>query len=164
MAHPVVLSDASPLIALALIDRLNLLHSLFGEVLITEVVKGEVLVGGDKPGETAIAAAIEASWIRVIADQWLEPQFPDLDEGEASTLRAAMHIGVPCLVLIDERVGRATARELGIPLSGTLGLIVQARKRGLIPSARAAFEQLLERDFRVATEMIREALVQVGEG
>ena len=55
MAHPVVLSDASPLIALALIDRLNLLHSLFGEVLITEVVKGEVLVGGDKSGETAIA-------------------------------------------------------------------------------------------------------------
>jgi predicted nucleic acid-binding protein len=164
MAHAVVLSDASPLIALALIDRLNLLHSLFGEVLITEVVKGEVLVGGDKPGETAIAAAIEASWIRVIADQWLEPQFPDLDEGEASTLRAAMQIGVPCLVLIDERVGRATARELGIPLSGTLGLIVQARKRGLIPSARAAFEQLLERDFRVATEMIREALAQVGEG
>ena len=160
MAHPVVLSDASPLIALALIDRLNLLHSLFGEVLITEVVKGEVLVGGDKPGETAI----EANWIRVIADQWPEPQFPDLDEGEASTLRAAVHIGVPCLVLIDERAGRATARELGIPLSGTLGLIVQARKRGFIPSARAAFEQLLERDFRVATEMIREALVQVGEG
>jgi predicted nucleic acid-binding protein len=87
-----------------------------------------------------------------------------LDEGEASTLRAAEHIGVPCLVLIDERAGRATARELGIALSGTLGLIVQARKRGLIPSARAAFEQLLERDFRVAAEMIREALVQVGEG
>jgi predicted nucleic acid-binding protein len=45
MAHAVVLSDASPLIAFALIDRLNLLHSPFGEVLITEVVKGEVLVG-----------------------------------------------------------------------------------------------------------------------
>jgi len=164
MAQPVVLSDASPLIALALIDRLNLLHSLFGEVLITEVVKREVLVGGDKPGETAIAAAIEAGWIRVIADQWLERQFPDLDEGEASTLRTAMHIGVPCLVLIDERAGRAAARESGIPLSGTVGLIVQARKRGFIPSARAAFEQLLERDFRVAPEMIREALVQVGEG
>jgi hypothetical protein len=61
MAHPVVLSDASPLIALALIDRLNLLHSLFGEVLITEVVKGEILVGGDKPGETAIEATGSAS-------------------------------------------------------------------------------------------------------
>jgi predicted nucleic acid-binding protein len=97
-------------------------------------------------------------------DQWPEPQFPNLDEGGASTLRAAMRLGVPCLVLIDERAGRATAKELGIPLSGTLGLIVQARKRGLIPSARAAFEQLLAQDFRVATEMIREALVQVGEG
>jgi predicted nucleic acid-binding protein len=53
---------------------------------------------------------------------------------------------------------------LGIALSGTLGLIVQARRRGLIPSARAAFEQLLERDFRIAAEMIREALGAGGGG
>jgi len=66
--------------------------------------------------------------------------------------------------LIDERTGRAVARELGITHTGTVGLIVQAKKRRLVPSARRIFEQLLAKDFRVAAEMIREALAQAGEG
>jgi len=164
MARPLVLSDASPLIALSLIERLELLRLLFGTVTITEVVRDEVLSGSAKPGEAAIANGIESGSIQVIADRWLEPRFPELDEGEASTLRAATHLGAPCLVLIDERVGRAIARELEIAHTGTVGLIVQAKKRGLIPSARALFEQLLAQHFRVSGEMIREALVLAGEG
>ena len=164
MARPVVLSDASPLIALSLIDRLDLLHSLFGRITITEVVRSEVLEGGTKPGQAAIATAIQGKQIRVIADEWPEPNLLQLDEGEASTLRAAIHLKVPCLVLIDERAGRAVARELGIPHTGTVGLIVQAKRRGLGPSARTTFEQLLAKGFRVAAETIREALAQAGEG
>lgn len=164
MARAVVLSDASPLIALSLIDRLDLLHSLLDRITITDVVQREVLPGGCKPGQAAIAAAIEAEWIRVIGDPWPEPKLHELDEGEASTLRAAMHLKVPRLVLIDERAGRAVARELGIAHSGTVGVIVQAKKRGLVPSARQLFEQMLARHFRVAAEMIREALAQAGEG
>ena len=66
MARPVVLSDASPLIALSLIDRLDLLHRLFGRITITEVVRSEVLEGGTKPGQGAIATAIQGEQIRVI--------------------------------------------------------------------------------------------------
>ena len=72
MARPVVLSDASPLSALSLIDRLDLLHSLFGRITITEVVRSEVLEGGTKPGQAAIATAIQGKQIRVIADEWPE--------------------------------------------------------------------------------------------
>ena len=163
MAQSIVLSDASPLIALALIDRLDLLRSLFGQVSITEVVKAEVLADGSKPGEAAIAEAIKSNWIRVIPDEWPEPQFPALDEGEAGTLRAAVNVGVPCLVLIDERAGRAVAAELGIAIAGTVGLIVQAKMRGLIPSARALFANMLEQDFRIRPELIRAALAQTQE-
>ena len=163
MAQRIVLSDASPLIAFALVDRLDLLRSLFGQVSITEVVKAEVLIDGSKPGEAAIAHAVQSNWIRVIADEWPEPRFTALDEGEASTLRAAVNIGVPCLLLIDERAGRAVASELGIAMAGTVGLIVQARKRALIPSARAIFTDLFDKDFRIGAELIREALAQAGE-
>jgi predicted nucleic acid-binding protein len=163
MARPVVLSDASPLIALSLIERLDLLHSLLGRITITDVVQAEVLAQGDRPGQAAIAAAIRAKRIRVIIDQWPEPKLPDLDEGEASILRAAIHHGVPCLVLIDERAGRAVAKELGIAHTGTVGLILQAKKRGLVLSVRTLFEQLLAQDFRVSAGLIREALAQAGE-
>ena len=164
MARPVVLSDASPLFALSLIDQLDLLPLLLGTITITEVVRNEVLIGSAKPGEAAIAEAIKAGAIRVIADQWQQPRFPELDEGEASTLRAATHLGARCLVLIDERVGRAIARELRIAYTGTVGVIVQAKKRGFILSARTLFQQLLAQQFRVSVELIREALVQAGEG
>ena len=163
MARPVVLSDASPLIALSLIERLDLLHSLLGQVTITDVVQSEILAGGDRAGQAAIVLAIEASHIRVIIDQWSEPRLPDLDEGEASTLRAAIHQGAPCLVLIDERAGRTVAREMGIAHTGTVGLILQAKKRGLIPVVRTLFEQLFAQDFRVSAGLISEALVQAGE-
>lgn len=163
MARSIVLSDASPLIALSLVDRLDLLHSLLGRITITDVVKQELLAGGAKPGQAAIATAIEAERIQAIADRWSEPEFHELDEGEASTLRAAIGLGVPCLVLIDERIGRAVAKEWGIAHTGTVGLIVQAKRRGLVPSAKGIFEELLANGFRVAAELIREALAQVGE-
>jgi predicted nucleic acid-binding protein len=163
MARPVVLSDASPLIALSLIDRLDLLHLLLGPITITNVVQAEVVAGGNRPGQAAIAAGIKAKWIKVIVDEWPEPKLADLDEGEASTLRAAIHHGLPCLVLIDERAGRSVAKEAGIAHTGTVGLILQAKKRGLIPSVRTLFEQLLAQDFRISAELIRVALAQAGE-
>lgn len=158
-----VLSDASPLIALSLIDRLNVLHALFGTITITGVVQAEVLAGGNRPGQSALAAALKAKRIRVIFDEWPEPKLPDLDEGEASTLRAAQHYGGPCLVLIDERAGRAVAKASGIAHAGTVGLLVHAKQRGFIQSAKTAFEQLLAKDFRVSAQLIKDALVQAGE-
>ena len=74
-----------------------------------------------------------------------------------------MHQSQPCLVLIDERAGRAVAKELGIAHVGTVGLIVQAKKRGLVPAARVVFEQLFGQDFRVSAGLINEALAQAGE-
>jgi hypothetical protein len=59
--------------------------------------------------------------------------------------------------------GCARRREAGIAHAGTLGLIVQARKRGRVPSARTLFAQLMANDFRVAPEPIRAALAEAGE-
>jgi len=163
MARRIVLSDARPLIALSLIDSLDLVHALLEAITVTDVVHAELSVGGDKPGQAAIARAVKRRRIRIIPDTWSDPDLSYLEEGEASTLRAALHQRSPCLVLIDERAGRAVAKELGLPHVGTVGLIVQAERRGLIPSARALFEQLLARDFRVSAGLIRAALEQVGE-
>ncbi len=163
MARRVVLSDASPLIAFSLLGRLDLLHALLGRITITEVVHAEILAGGVRPGQAGIAAAIPARRIRVIIDRWSEPRLPDLDEGEASTLRAAIHQSVRCLALIDERAGRAVAKESGIAHTGTVGLIVQATKRRLVPAARTLFEQLFAQDFGVSAGLIKEALAQAGE-
>lgn len=98
--------------------------------------------------------------IEVTTDQ---PGFPDLDEGEAASLRLALASPDQALVLIDERAGRAVAREYGLRVAGTAAVIGMARRRGLIPSARAIFEQLHRSDFRIAPDVIRTVLERCGE-
>lgn len=160
----IVLADASPLISLAAVGGLEWLHGLFGTVTLTTVVRDEIIPGAGRAGESEIGAAIERKRLRVIDDEWSIPQFPELDEGEASMLRAAVNLRVPCLLLIDERAGRAVARELGFAVTGTVGIIVAARRRALIPAVRPVFEQLLDRNFRISAELIRAALSECGEG
>lgn len=92
-----------------------------------------------------------------------EPVFAELDEGEASTLRAAVNLRRPCLILMDEKAGRAIAQELGFAVTGTAGIILAAKRRRLIPAARPVFEQLLENDFRLSAELIRAVLTESGE-
>lgn len=158
-----VLADASPLITLAAVGGFEWLHRLFGAVALTDVVLAEVMPGTGRSGERELGRAIEAKRLEVIEDKWPTPQFPELDEGEASVLRAAVNLGGPNLLLIDERAGRAVARELGFAVTGTVGIIVAARRRLLIPAAKPVFEQLLARDFRVSAELIRAALSECGE-
>lgn len=159
----IVLADASPLISLAAVGGLDWLHRLFGAVVLTDVVLAEVMPGEGRIGEGEIGRAIEEKRLEVVEDKWPTPQFPELDEGEASVLRAAANLGGPALLLIDERAGRSVARELGFAVTGTVGIIVAAKRRSLIPAARPAFEQLLARDFRVSSELIRAALAACGE-
>jgi predicted nucleic acid-binding protein len=101
--------------------------------------------------------------LRVVAPVPGEPDLPDLDEGEAASIRLALASGPRVLLLIDERAGRAVARELGLQLAGTAAVIGLARERGLIPSARAVFARLHSSDFRIAAEVIQAVLERCGE-
>ena len=159
----IVLSDASPLIILARIDGLVWLHGLFGQVRIPAQVHAEILPGQGKPGESDLQAAIGQGWLSVLEQDWPTPELPTLDEGEAACIRAALNLDAPCLILMDERLGRAVAKEHGIAVVGVAGLVGVARKRGLIESAAQIFDRLSAENFRISTEVIRAVLRDVGE-
>lgn len=163
----VVLSDASPLIGLAIVDGLTWLPELFGEVWIPPSVHREVLPGLAARGEVEIAAAAKRKAIRV----WRKSipaarvALPDLDEGETDCIRIAMANDVgDTLILMDERAGRAVATENGIRVAGTAAVIGLAKKRGLILSAKARFAKLHATDFRISAVVIQAVLRDVGEG
>ena len=86
----IVIADASPLIALARVGGLSWLEQLFTEVMLTEVVLAEVLTGHYLATEAPIRQALAAGWLKTVAFTTTDPALPDLDEGEASSIRLAL--------------------------------------------------------------------------
>lgn len=162
MARFVVI-DASPLIGLAIVDGLKWLPELFGTVFLPESVKQEVLPGNASRGEEAIAHAIDAGWLQV----WPEPIAPlldiDLDMGETDCINLGLSNADEVLLIMDERAGRAVAKEKMLRVIGTAAIIGMAKKQGLITSAREVFEVLHTSDFRISAAVINQILLSVNE-
>ena len=159
----IVIADASPLIALARVGGLDWLQHLFIEVMLTDVVLAEVLTGRYPATEAPIRQALAAGWLKTVAIPTTDPELPDLDEGEASSIRLALSCNGPALLLIDERSGRAVAQDLDLRVAGTAAVIGLARQRGLINSARQVFAALHASDFRIAPAVIKSVLDRCGD-
>jgi len=135
---PVVLCDASPLMTLGKLNRLDLLASLFSEVQIPRAVYDEVVTQGLTRG-AADAVTVRLFWQ---SHQWPIVDVPEatvsayipplvLDPGELEVLALAQSLADP-LVLLDDEVARAEARRLNLRLCGTLGILVRAYRQSLL--------------------------------
>ncbi|MEI8259446.1 MAG: DUF3368 domain-containing protein [Deltaproteobacteria bacterium] len=155
----IVVADSTPLIYLARLGVLEVLASMFGEVVVPHVVWVEVVeTRPDAPGVSAIRAA---QWIRV-SDRALGEVDLGLDPGETAAIQLAESLRADVL-LIDERAGRAVALERGLTVRGTLGVLVQARRSGAIPALRPVLDALVDQGFRIMPRLVTEALRAVGE-
>lgn len=159
----IVVAKSGPLIALARIGRFHLLRSLYGSLLIPPAVRKEVLtLGADRPGGAELALA---AWIQVrpvhdaIAVQLLRERL-GLGESEAIVLAIESNAD---LLLIDELRGRRVAEARGINKTGTLGTLVLAKKRGLVPALSPLLDALVQAGFRMSPELRRQALKLAGE-
>lgn len=158
----VVLADASPLIGLARIGGLTWLRKLYRSVFVTRAVRAEVSVAG-QAGQPELTAAFRARWLRHLRSEPAEPEFSGLDSGEASTLRAALALGDRALVILDDFAARREARRVGVEFIGTAGVIVEAKRTGLIDRAAPAFERLTHEGFHLSEELIHAILADLGE-
>ena len=160
----VVIADAGPLIALSRIDALDLLRGLFGQVLVTEEVREEALPAADYLGKALIAQAFEAGWLVCpgpFETSW-QPTNPGLDAGERSAIAAALKMS-GCLLIIDDRAGRAEAKSHRIAIIGTAAVIGLAKLQGLIPAARPVLERLQPAGYFIHPRIIEAVLQDVGE-
>lgn len=134
-SESIVVADTTPLIALAGIGRLDLLHRFVERVIIPPAVQSEIRAGGERPGAAEIDAA---TWIEVVRpDAELATSFGLLvDAGEAEAIAVATRIP-DSLLLLDDRQARRLAEQLGLRRVGTLGLLRAFRRRGWTQSLRA---------------------------
>jgi uncharacterized protein len=157
-----IAADASPLIGLATAGAFDVLRELFGTVTITRLVKDEIAARSDRPGAAELEAALRAGWIRVAPtplDTW---GFAQIDAGEASTIAlASQH--ERALVLMDDILGREQATALGLDAIGITGVLLAAKRAGLIDAIRPLLERLARRGFTIPADALRTALAEAGE-
>jgi hypothetical protein len=158
-----IVCNTGPLIALSIIKRLDLLHSLFGEVLIPEAVHREILQGGASLSGLSAYRAI--SWIQIKPlNQASDPLLDSiLDVGEASVIQLARERAVK-FVLIDERKARKVARTVyGLQVIGTSRVLVEARRGGFLESVSEAIRGMREGGYWIHDDIVQIALSEAGE-
>lgn len=147
-----VVVNATPLIALAILDRLDLLRRLFKKVIVPTAVYDEVVLYGS--GRVGARLVSKADWLDIqtpTTATTIEPILLGLDEGEMQVLLLAREV-IPDWVLLDEKLGRRVAKALGLPVKGTLGVLLTAVLAELMTKEQGleALETLLAHDIRVA--------------
>jgi uncharacterized protein len=159
-----VVSNASPLISLARVGHLHLLHQIYNNVVIPEAVWYEVVIQGK--GQVGADDVQTATWIQrqAVTNRLLTRTLQrDLDVGEAEAIVLALETRADALI-IDERLGRETAAYLGVRCTGVLGVLIAAKNRGHIQSIKPLLDALRAvAGFRVSDTLYHNVLHDVGE-
>jgi predicted nucleic acid-binding protein len=138
----VIISDTSCIILLDKIGELNLLHKLFGQVTVTQEIANEF--GKELPDWFKVEESTNKTYQKILE--------ASLDLGEASAIAFAIE-QQDCLLIIDDLKGRKYAEQLGIKITGTLGLIINAKLSGYISSVKPMLEKIKKTDFRLTNEL-----------
>jgi predicted nucleic acid-binding protein len=153
--------NSGPLISLARIGQLEILPALFDDIALPRAVFKEVTQDPMLPGAEAIA---QAEWLRVVDVMDLkvvERLSVSLDAGESEVLALAQQLGGTAA--IDERRGRSLADALGVPQTGTVGILLLAKKRGMIPALTPLLDQLGASGVRISSRLYEDARRSAGE-
>lgn len=146
---PEVFSDTSPLQYLHQLDLLHILPALAGRIAVPPSVEKELLVGRDLGINLPDLTALEWLEIRHPTSRPALPLVNDLGPGETETLMLALEYP-GSIVLLDDALARRVAETLKIGFTGTLGLLLDAKKKGLIPTLRPKLDRLQALRFRLS--------------
>ncbi|MDB5009138.1 MAG: hypothetical protein JWP45_3531 [Mucilaginibacter sp.] len=152
MMPDIVIADTSCFIILANINELDLLHKVFENIITTPEIASEY--GNELPVWVNIKSAAD-----IQKQQILETQ---VDKGEASAIALALDIP-GCMIIVDDLEARLLAQKLNILITGTLGVILQAKLMGLIPSIKPLLNKIRQTNFRLSNTLEEIALKQAGE-
>jgi predicted nucleic acid-binding protein len=158
----IVVSDSSPLITLASVGELDLLRKLYGEVLIPDCVRSEV-VQANRPGAKDVTGA---GWIRTVSapdDSFLMVLRTEVDPGEAEAIALAFDVGADTL-LLDERSARNLAISMGFDVLGVAGVLLRAKAAGILPFVRPVLDGMRTVGrYRISERLYEATLRDAGE-
>ncbi|MEE9302775.1 MAG: DUF3368 domain-containing protein [Thiotrichaceae bacterium] len=170
----IIVADASPLIALATIDQLELLHKLYQNVLIPDAVAQELMPDSNMAGAKRLKQAMDQGWLKTEScDYTLEPYLESyqqllqiIDQGETEAILLAECLQANSdyrFLLIDERRGRQVAKKRGLVIVGTGAVLLAAKKKGYILSVKKELDKMQDKGYRLSMLLRRKLLELAGE-
>jgi predicted nucleic acid-binding protein len=156
-----VISDASPIIALAVCGKLDLLDKLFDNVCIPQAVFNELTI----PNKPKAREIIEWTKNKVMPAKnrtVISALSLNLDRGESEAISLYWETNADFL-LIDEKRGRIIALRNGIKTIGTIGVLLFAKQRGLITLVKPFIDILMKNSFRISEIFYHQILERTGE-
>ena len=159
--NKLVIADAGPLIAFARLHQLGLLPQIFGRVLVTDIVFAECAGRADFLESPLIREAVANKQLELCTAPDFSAYTQKIDAGEASAIAVAIEYG--CGVLMDDKAGRAMAKNAAVPVIGTVGVLVLAKRKGLVPLVKPLLENLIASGYFLSKKIIAAALAAAGE-
>ena len=145
---PDVICNTSPLQYLHQVGVLELLPALAGQVCVPEAVVAELREGQRR--NVLLPTLEELSWLTVqpVRDRTLLPLVTHLGDGEKEVLALGLETE-DALLILDDRDARRYARALELEITGTLGLLLRAKERGILDAVRPVLDRLQALGFRL---------------
>ncbi|MCI5145324.1 MAG: DUF3368 domain-containing protein [Candidatus Electrothrix sp. AR3] len=159
-----IVCNATPLIAFSRIQRLDVLCEVAGKIVIPDEVAKEIRSCKNRRPYGEIHLEQE-SWISIETVQssaQVQLLLPVLDRGEAEVIALALERQAK-LVLMDELTGRKVAQSLDLTVTGTVGILIRAKQKQLIPAVGPVLEKMRHCGIRYSERFMRTVLHQVGE-
>ncbi len=148
-----IVSDTGPIIAFSRIGRMDILRRLFGEIIIPNAVYEELAIAGKgRPGAVEVT---QSSWIhsREVRNRESVNEFPlGLHKGELEAIALARENGMP--LLIDERQGRRVAANIGVTVIGSLAVLANAHREGIIEDTASLVQDFLKSGYWINPDVI----------
>jgi len=155
----IVVADAGPVHYLVLIDAVDALQPLYDRILVPQTVAGE-LGAANAPATVRAWIAQPPAWCEIRPDPPFDPALRFLDAGESAAITLAFSVNADRL-LIDEQAGRAEAERRHLLVTGTLGVLAEAHRAGLL-DFETALAQLRQTNFYVSADLIAHVRRSVG--
>lgn len=158
-----IVVDTTPLLALDACNQLDLLRSLFTSIIIPTDVQNDLAHGGSTSLPTGLTEE-HLSWIEVrsLSSPPSAELLARLDRGEAAVITLALEIG-SAIVCMDEKRGRRVAREAGLTVIGTVGVLLRAKRMGLIEEIKPSLDQMISKGIWLSDSLLKRALLEVAE-
>lgn len=157
-----IVCNTGPIIGLSRAGLCHLLGPLFAKVFLPEAVVAELRAkhAGDA---TQIEQAITLARVVPLA-QTPEPLLlAELESGEASVIQAAREHGLKAVLMDERRARRIAGTIYGLTVKGTCAVLVEAKRRQLIPAVRPALESMIAGGYFIGPQLMAECLRRAAE-